>query len=149
MNAFSLFTRSEKMCYCGVLFVVFFLFAFTLRHALAPTNPPPPFPHTHLIFMSQYAIGIILFNNQRGVAIDVCVYSHLVCICDLQEGRVLEYKVTDANFILQKEVRQRMLIHFYKKYIFYINLLLIHSNIFHTNVHVCQTDQNIQFHYFL
>lgn len=145
----SVYLPEVKKCVTVEFYLLYFFNLHSHSDTLLHPLTPPPFPHTHLIFMSQYAIGIILFNNQRGVAIDVCVYSHLVCICDLQEGRVLEYKVTDANFILQKEVRQRMLIHFYKKYIFYINLLLIHSNIFHTNVHVCQTDKNIQFHYFL
>lgn len=50
---------------------------------------------------------------------------------DLQKGRVLEYKVTDKNYILHVEVRKRILILFYTSLFLLIKLkayiIFIHS----------------------
>lgn len=47
-----------------------------------------------------------------------CAGYHLVLyisryFCDLQDGRILEYKVTDKKYILQKEVTKIILIFLY------------------------------------
>lgn len=60
-------------------------------------------------------ILIVAFKTPKILKLSNIILPTLHVFCDLQEGRVLEYKVTDANFILQKEVTQRMSIHFLQK----------------------------------
>lgn len=79
----------------------------------------------------------------------VCVYESL--FYDLQNGRVLEYKVTDKNYILQVEVRKRILILFdfvftnKTKSIHYIYSFIVIY--FIANKHVRQTDKLVSKNY--
>lgn len=72
-------------------------------------------------------------NIQASCLLTTCMYVYSKFFCDLQKGRVLEYKVTDKNYILQEEVRKHGLyLFFYFTKIFTL-YIFIYCIIFHSS----------------